>query len=80
MVAKHYRSQIFEINLMDDARVRRYHLKALKGGLAPAKESVALLVTLKLQQRIRAESLLRSELIDLNGMIDHQIGRDERIG
>ena len=57
-----------------------HHAEILKRFLAPAQKRVALLIALEFEQRVDAESFGRAELIHLHRMIDHQIGRDQRIG
>src|SRR5262245_43181422 len=64
---------------MNDASGRRDDFKILKGFLSPFQEFVALAVALKLLFGIHEEGAIRSEFIDLNRVIDHQIDRDERV-
>ena len=64
---------------MTDARVRRDYLEILERGLAPAQKCIALHVALEFQLGIQAESVGTPKTIDLNGMIDDQLGREERI-
>ena len=65
---------------MHDAGVGRHHAEILKRFLAPAQERIALLIALEFEQRVEVEGAVGAELIHLHRMIDHQIGRDQRIG
>jgi len=65
---------------MDDSGVRRHHTKIAECGLSPAEQDIAFPVALKLQKRICLKRALRAILVDLHGVIDHQIGRQQWIG
>ena len=65
---------------MDDAGIGRDDAKILERGLAPTQESVALLVALKFEEGIEIEGARSAELVDLNGVVDDEVGGDERIG
>ena len=71
--------KIFQIDLMDNAHLRRNHGKILEGALSPAQEGIALAITLKLKNAIGGECLDGAELVHLNGVINHQLGRLQRI-
>ena len=58
---------------MHDARPRRDHAKALEGLLAPAQELVALAVALELPGHVEQERGVRAELVDLHGVVDHEV-------
>ena len=64
---------------MDDAGVRRDDLEALERALAPAQERVALLVALELALGVDAERVARAEHVDLDRVVDDQLGRHERV-
>jgi hypothetical protein len=64
---------------MDDAGAGRNHTEVVKCLLAPAQERVALAVALVLALDVVLERHARAELVDLHGMIDHQLGGLERI-
>ena len=64
---------------MHDPGVRRHHLEAPKRLLSPFEKGVALCVPGELQLGIQVEGGRTSEVIDLNGMIDHQFRRLDRI-
>ncbi len=72
--------EIFEIYLVHDAGVGRHDAEILKRFLTPAEERVALLIALEFEQRVELECARGTELIHLHGVIDHQVGGDERIG
>ena len=71
--------EVLEVDLVDDAGVRRDDLEVLEGALAPAQERVALLVALELHLGVDAEGVARAEDVDLHGVVDDQLGRDERV-
>ena len=64
---------------MDDAGARRHHAEVAEGGLGPAQELVALAVALVLALDVEGERAGRPEPVDLDGMVDDEIGRDERV-
>ena len=57
----------------------RHDGEVLEGRLSPAQEGIALFVALELQLGIELEGLRRAELIHLHRVIDHQLGRLQRI-
>ena len=71
--------EVLEVDLVHDAGVRRHHAQALEGALAPAQERVALLVALELLLGVDAEGVARAEDVDLHGVVDHELGGDERV-
>jgi len=64
---------------MHDAAPGRHDPEVAKRFLPPAEEQVALTVALVLAFDIRRVRLRRSEDVDLHGVVDHEIGRDERV-
>ncbi len=54
-------------------------LKSRKRALAPAQEGVPLAVPLELELDVPCESLARAEHVDLHGVVDHELDRDQRI-
>ncbi len=64
---------------MHDPGVGRHYREVVEGALAPAQERVALLVALELALGVEAESVARAEGVDLHGVVDHQLGRHERV-
>ena len=74
------RREVFEIHLVHDAGVGRHGAEILERRLAPAQERVALLIALEFEQRVQLEGVVGAVVIDLHGVIDDQIDRDQRIG
>ena len=64
---------------MHDAGARRHDLEVVERLLAPAQERVALAVALELDLDVEIERAGVAERIDLHRMIDHELGRRERI-
>ena len=71
--------EVLEVDLMDDADVRRDDDEALERRLAPAQEAVALLVALELTLGVEAERVARAERVHLHRVIDHELGRHQRV-
>ena len=71
--------KVFEVHLMHDAGVRWNDLKILKGALAPTQEGIPLPVPLELHLGVSQHRGRSSEFVDLNGVVDHQLGRKQRI-
>ncbi len=78
--AENDRRQVFQIHLMDDAGIGRDDTEVTERSLAPAEQHVAFAVALEFQLRVDAECIHGAELIDLDGVIDDQIGGHQRIG
>ncbi len=76
IVHEHHASQVFEVDLVDDAGVRRNDLEVLEGALSPAQKRIALPVSLELEFGIAGECLPRPEHVDLDGVVDHQLRWD----
>ena len=64
---------------MHDSCIRRNNRGVTECRLAPAQESVALLVAQKFHLRIHCECFRRTKLIHLHRMVNHQLSRLERI-
>ena len=71
--------QVLEVDLVDDARAGRHDAQAGERGLRPAQQLVALAVALVLALDVEVERVGRSEAVDLDGMVDDQVGRHERL-
>ena len=52
---KDHARQIFEVDLVDDARIGRHDRKIAEAGLSPAQKGVAFFVPLEFEQRIHIE-------------------------
>ena len=79
LVGPHDLSEIFQIDLVADARARRHHTEVLERLLAPAEEGIALAVACHLQRDVLPEGLGRAEMVDHHRMVDDEIDRRERI-
>ena len=64
---------------MDDAGARRHDAQVAERGLRPAQELVALAVALVLALDVEGERAGRPEPVDLHGVVDDEVGRDERV-
>ena len=71
--------EVLEIDLVDNARVRRDDLQVVEGALAPAQEGVALAVALVVAVDVGRDRHPRGEGVDLHRVVDHQLGRDVRV-
>ena len=71
--------EVFEIYLMADAGVRRDDLEIVECFLAPAEESVALDVAKEFDLGIECERTGGAELVDLNRVVNDEIGGQKRI-
>ncbi len=73
------RGQELQVDLVDDARAGRHDAQVAEGGLGPAQQLVALAVALVLALHVEGEGGGRPEPVDLDRVIDDQVGRDQRI-
>ena len=64
---------------MADAGIRRNNFEIAECFCAPAKECIALDVALKFKFGVQAKSVIAAEIVHLNGVIDHEFRREERI-
>ena len=71
--------QIFQVDLVHDAGVRRHDCEILKSRLSPTQEGVAFLVAQKLQLGVELQRPRGSEFIHLHRVIDHQFSGLQRI-
>ena len=71
--------EIFEIDLVADARVWRDDFEILESFLAPAQEGVALDVALHFEVGVEEKCAGRAELVHLHGMIDDEFSGQQRI-
>ena len=75
----HHPGEVFEIHLMADSGIRRNNFEIPERFLAPAQKCVPLDVPLEFKLRVQGERIGLPEAIYLNGMIDYQLGRKQRI-
>ncbi len=71
--------EVLEIDLVDDAGVGRHDAEILKRLLAPAQERVALAVAAELERGVEIGGIALGVVIDLDGVIDHELHRLQRI-
>ena len=71
--------QELEVDLVDDARVRRDDLEVVEGALAPAQEGVALAVPLELELGVAEPRAGARVFVHLDGVVDHELGRKLRV-
>src|SRR5579871_6397125 len=71
--------EIFDVDLMHDARAGRYDPQAGQRRLAPLEKSVALAVAFELDLRVLRERVARAEIIGLHRMVDDELDGLQRI-
>ena len=71
--------EVLEVHLVADAGAGRHDLEVVERGLAPAQEQVALAVALELELDVAPERDARRERVDLHRVVDHELGRDQRV-
>ena len=64
---------------MHDARIWGHDGEVLERALTPAQKRVALAVALELALGVDPEGIASAERIDLHGVVDHELGRRERV-
>ena len=67
--------KVLQIDLVDNAGVGWNRAEVLKRSLAPLKELVALVVTLKLEVPVDQQRSFGAELVDLDRVVDYQLNR-----
>ncbi len=78
-LVEHHARQVFEVHLVDDARVGRDDAEVVECRLTPPEQRVAFLVARELELRVQLEGVALGEVIDLHRVIDHQLHRLERV-
>ncbi len=71
--------QVLEVDLMDDAHPRGHDTEVAKCLLRPSKQRVALSVALVLTHDVAFIRLAIPEGVHLDGVVDHEIDRHERV-
>ncbi len=79
ILVEHDPGEVLEVDLVDDARVRGDDGEVVERPLAPAQERVALAVAFELALGVDGEGLVGAERVDLDGVVDHELGRHERV-
>ncbi len=71
--------EVLEVHLVADAGVGRDDREVVKCALAPAQERVALAIALELALHVGGKSVVTREHVDLNRVVDDELGRNERV-
>ncbi len=71
--------QVFQVDLVDNARAGRHHFEPVEGGLAPAQECIPLLVAVELDLAVARQGIGTSKHIDLDRVVDHKLRGNDRI-
>ncbi len=71
--------QVLEVHLMHNAHVGGHDAKILKGGLPPPQKFVTFAVAGELQIHVDRQRVGAGKAIDLHGMVDDQVHRDQRV-
>jgi hypothetical protein len=79
VVVEYDATEVFEIDLMDDAGVRRHNLEVAESGLTPAQEGVAFAVALEFDLVVSRERADAAVGVHLHGMVDDELGRVYRV-
>ncbi len=74
-----HRRQILQVDLMHDSGSRGHHPEVLEGLLGPAQQLVPLPVPLVLEIDVLGEGERGPEAIDLDRVVDDQIGRNQGV-
>ena len=64
---------------MDYSGVGGDYCEVAEAGLSPAEEGVALFVALEFEKGVYVEGVGGAEFVDLNGVVDYEFYRLERI-
>ena len=73
------RREELEVHLVDDAGPGRHDAQVTERGLRPAQQLIALAVPLVLALDVERERQVVAEHVDLDRVVDHEVGRDERV-
>ena len=66
--------EIFEIDLVADAHAGGNGGEVVEGGLAPLEEGVTLTIALELKRGVEVVGVDGAKLIDLDGVVDDELG------
>ena len=70
--------EILEIDLVHDADARRNYFECVESLHTPLQEFVAFCIALELDLHVEVERVLGTVMVDLNGVITHQVHRHQR--
>ena len=79
LLGPHGAAQVFEVDLVADARARRHHAEVVEGALAPAQEGITFAVTLHFDVDVLLKGVGVAELVDHYRVVDHQVHRRQRV-
>ena len=71
--------EVLEVHLVADAGIGRNDREVVERALTPAQERVALAITLELAFHVDGKSVVSRERVDLNRVVDDELGRNERV-
>ena len=71
--------EVLDVDLVDDAGIRRHRLEVLQGFLAPAQEGIALGVALELDLGVEIQRGLAAVVVDHHRVVDDQLDGAERV-
>ena len=71
--------EVLEVDLVDDARVRRHDAEVVERLLSPAQKLVALLVALELEQPVQPQGVVGAVLVDLHRVVDDELDGLKRV-
>ncbi len=75
LAAENDTGKVFQVDLVDDARVGRNHGEVAERILPPAQETVAFLVAAELDDVVHLQRLAAAEPVHLYGVVDDKFGR-----
>ena len=78
-LAEHDPREVFDVDLMHDAGVRRHDAEIPEGVLPPAQERVALAVARELELGVQLKGVGAAEVVDLHRVIDDELDRLQRV-
>jgi hypothetical protein len=73
------RREVLEVHLVDDPGAGGHDAEVVERSLRPAQELVTLAVALVLPLDVEGERAWRPEPVDLHGLVDVEVRRDERV-